>query len=157
MLTIPTDSLVEARNLAVRFQKGTAFRAYVRERLPLVVPALVVFAVLVMASVAATTALLARSYSLLVLPAFLLAPFLLVGSSCVAAYLFFAWLEVRALRRSLTHAPQAGAFPRVPWALVAVFLGLPLLALVIAWWKVGLPLAALGVATPFVFAHFDRS
>jgi hypothetical protein len=92
-----------------------------------------------------------------VLPAFLLAPFLLAGGYCVAAYLFFSWLEVRSLRRALKHDPDPRALPRIPWALVAAFLGIPLLALLIVWWKVGVPLAALGIATPFVYSHFDRS
>jgi len=157
MVTIPTDSLVEARNLMVRFQKGTVFRGYVSARLRLVIPAALVFVVLVTAGAAATTVLLARAYSLLVLLAFLFAPFLLAGGYCVAAYLFFSWLEGRALRLSLKHDPDPRALPRIPWALAAVFLGVPMLALLIVWWKVGVPLVALGVATPFVYARLDRS
>jgi len=156
MVTIPTESLVEARNLAVRFQKGAAFRGYVRERLRLVIPAALVYFVLVVAGTAAITAFLASGTSILVLPAFILAPFMLVGGCCVAAYLLFAWLELRALRRSLKHDLEPGALPPIPWALVGVFLGVPTLALLLVWWKVALPLIALAVATPFLFSHFDR-
>ena len=157
MLTIPTDSLMEARNLAVRFREGSVFRGYVRARLRLTIPAALVFAALVTAGVAATAVLLTKAHTMLVLPAFLLAPFLLAGGYGVAAYLFFSWLEVRALRRALKHDPDPRALPRIPWALVAAFLGIPLLALLIVWWKVGVPLVALGIATPFLYSHFDRS
>ena len=157
MLTIPTDSLVEARNLAVRFQEGSVFRAYVRARLRLVIPAALVFAVLVTVSTAATAVLFTWAHPMLILPAFVLAPFLLAGGICVAAYLFFSWLEGRALRHALKHDPDPRALPRIPWALAAAFLGVPLLALLIVWWKIGVPLVALGIATPFLYSHFDRS
>jgi len=156
-IVIPTESLVAARDLALRFRDGPVLRPYVRARLPLATAAALVFAVLVTAGVAATTVLLTRLYPPLVLPAFLLAPFLLAGGCCVAAYLFVSWLEFRALRRALHHDPGPRALPRIPWALVAAFLGIPLLALLIVWWKIGLPLVALGVATPFLYSHFDRA
>jgi hypothetical protein len=156
MVSIPTDSLVEARNLALRFQKGAGFRGYVSERLQLVIPAGLVFTALVTAGAAATIAFLAGTYSFFVLPSFILAPFLLVGGYAVAAYLFFAWLEARALRHSLKHDLGADALPKIPWILAGVLLGIPLLVLVTFWWKLGLPLVALSVATPFAFARLDR-
>lgn len=156
MVTIPIDSLVEARNLAVRFQKVNAFRGYVRDRLHLVAPALLVFAALVTAGAAATISWLAGAHSMLVLPAFILAPFLLTGGYAVAAYLFFSWMETRALRRSLRHDIDPDALPPIPWVLVGVFLGVPLLVLATFWWKLGLPLIVLSAATPFVLARLDR-
>jgi hypothetical protein len=157
VITIPTDALVEAWNLLGRFQKSDVFRQYVEDRLRLVIPALAVYAVLVIAAVSATAIFISGSGAGFVLPAFILAPFLLAGSLCVAAYLFFAWLEGRALRHSLHHEPLHGLMPRIPWAYVAVFLAVPALVLLFVWWKTALFLIALGVATPFVFARLDRS
>ena len=156
VITIPTDALVEAWKLLERFQKSGVFRQYVVERLRLVMPALAVYGVLVIAAVSATALFVSGSGAGFVLPAFILAPFLLAGSLCVAAYLFFAWLEGRALRRALHHEPLHGVMPRIPWAYVAVFLAVPALILLFVWWKTALLLFALGAATPFVFARLDR-
>lgn len=156
MVTIPTDSLVAARSLFERWQKGKSFQDYVFDRLPLVIPAGVVYVVLVTAGVAATIAFMAGKYSAFVLPTFIIAPFLLVGGYAVAAYLFFSWLEALALRHALKHDLERGALPRIPWILIGVFLGVPLLVLATFWWKVGLPLIALAVATPFLYLRFDR-
>ena len=156
-ITIPTDSIVDAWNLVGRFQKNSVFRDYVLDRLGLVLGALVIYAALVIAAVSATAVLIAGSGAGFVLPAFILAPFLFIGSLCVAAYLFFSWLEGRALRRALHHEPRHGTLlPKIPWVLAGVFLGVPALILLFVWWKVALILIALGLATPFVFARLDR-
>ena len=151
---IPTDSLVDARNLVQRFQKSASFRDYVLDRLQLVIPAGAVYLILTTAAVAASVVVLARGW--LVLPAFLLAPFLLAASYAVAAYLFFLWLEARALRKALGHGPAGPALPRLPWGYIAVFLALPLLILIVLWWMVALPLVALALATPLAFERLDR-
>jgi hypothetical protein len=152
---IPIDSLVDARKLAVRLWNSAPFHNYLIERLALVLPALLIFAVLSTAATAATIATIA-SQRMLLLPAFVLAPFLLIGGYAVAAYLFFSWLEGRALRRTLGHAPAGALIPRVPWVLTAVFLIVPALFLLLSWWKLALPLLALAAATPFAFARLDR-
>ena len=156
VISIPTDALVEAWKLLERFQKSGVFRQYVVERLRLVVPALAVYGVLVIAAVSASAIFVSGSGAGFVLPAFILAPFLLAGSLCVAAYLFFAWLEGRALSATLHHEARGGMMPRIPWAYVGVFLGVPTLILLFMWWKIALLLFALGAATPFVFARLDR-
>ena len=153
-ITIPTESLVEAWNLVQRFQKSASFRDYVLDRPQLVIPAGIVFLALATAAVAATVFLLARGA--FVLPAFVLAPFLLAGTYAVSAYLFFLWLETRALRKALGHGPAGPALPPLPWGYIAVFLALPVFVLVVTWWMLALFLLILAVATPFAFAHFDR-
>jgi len=156
VITIPTDTLVAAWKLAERFQKSSVFRDYVLDRLRLVLPALAVYALLVTAAISATVNFVSGSGAGFVLPAFILAPFLFAGSLCVAAYLFFAWLEGRALRASLHHEARGGLMPRIPWAYVGVFLAVPALILLFVWWKLALPLFALAAATPFVFERLDR-
>jgi hypothetical protein len=156
MITIPTDTLDDARNLLVRFQNVPAFRDYVLRRLNVLLPAGFVIALLIAAAVAATASLLIALNASLVLPAFLLAPLLFIAGCAIAAYLLLAWMEFLALGRSLRHAPDLHALSRIPWVLVGVFLIIPLLALATHWWKVGLPLIALGLAMPLLIAHFDR-
>ena len=156
MLTIPTDTLVEARNLLARFQAVSTFRQYVFDRRRLVIPALAVYLVFIAASTAATVVFLSGPNAGLVLIAFLLAPFLFIGSLGVAAYLSLSWLEIRSLRHTLHHEAKGSPLPRIPWAWVGVFLIAPALILLLVWWKIGLPLVALGIATPFLFSHFDR-
>ena len=157
VITIPTDALVDAWRLLERFRKNSVFRDYVLDRLQLVLPALAVYVVLVIASVSATAIFVSGSGAGFVLPVFILAPFLFAGSLCVAAYLFFAWLEGRALRKALHHEPvHGGVMPRIPWGYVAVFLAVPALLLLFVWWKTALVLFALGTAAPFAFARLDR-
>jgi hypothetical protein len=103
----------------------------------------------------------------------LLAPVALVGSLFVLLLVFFSWLEERALAKSLGHrtgrAPgglarwirkklhaDLGKAPRVPWLLAALFVGLPLLLLLGEAPAVALPLLVLLVATPLVYARFER-
>ena len=157
VITIPTDALVDAWRLLERFQKNSVFRDYVLDRLQLVIPALAIYALLVIASISATAIFVSGSGAGFVLPAFILTPFILAGSLCVAAYLFFAWLEGRALRKALQHEPvHGGVMPRIPWAYVGVFLGVPALMLLFVWWKTALVLFALGAAVPLVFKRLDR-
>lgn len=157
MVTIPVDTLVEAWNLAGRLQKGTRFRAYVERRLGLVLACLAVLALFVVAATSATAVFLSGTGAAFVLPAFLLAPFLLAGGLAVSTFLFLSWLEARALSRTLRHPPRGGLLPRVPWVLAAVFLVVPGLILVASWWRVGVPLACLAACVPFAFARLDRS
>lgn len=156
-ITIPTDTLVEAWHLLERLQKAGVFQDYVFDRLRLVGPALAVYGALVIAATSATAVFVAGSGAGFVLPAFILAPFQFAGTLCVAAYLFFAWLEGRALRATLHHEARGGLMPRIPWGYVGVFLGLPGLLLLVVWWKAALFLFVLGAATPFVFERLDKA
>src|SRR5258706_9260670 len=155
-ITIPTDTLVAARDLLVRFQTVGPFRQYLEERLKLILPALVVFLVFIVASTAATVVFLSGLAAGMVLIAFLLAPFLLVGSLAVAAYLFLSWLEIRSLRHTLHHEAKGSPLPRIPWAWDGGFLIAPALLLLVVWWKLALVLLLLVAPTPVVYLRFDR-
>jgi len=156
VISIPTDTLVAARDLLGRLQRGEPFRKYVEQRLELVIAALSVYAVCVVAGTAATAVFLAGPGAGLVLFAFILAPFFFAGGLAVAAFLFFSWLETRALRQTLHHDVKGGPLPRIPWGYVAVFLVVPALVLLLMWWKVALPLLLLAAGTPFAYKRFDK-
>jgi putative flippase GtrA len=108
---------------------------------------------------------------ILVLLSLLLAPIILVGSAFVQGYVFFSWLENRALAKALRRAPRPagpiaarlrkagidlGTMPPVPWILAFVFLFLPLSMLVAILPGVGMALIALHIVSPVVFARLDR-
>jgi hypothetical protein len=118
--------LQEGMRLAQRAQEGP-LHAYLRERVALVVPAGLLMAVTSIACAAATVLFLGGTRSLLVLLAMLLVPFVLVGSFLVQTFIFFSWLENRALAQALHRKAQ---LPRVPWLYAALFLVLPLIMLV---------------------------
>jgi hypothetical protein len=160
----------EALSLAHRFQEGQGFRAYVLRRLWPIVPIGLLMALTSLGCAAATVLYLGGTRPLLVLLAILLVPFVLVGSLFVQAYVFFAWLESRALAQALHHkaarGPVAGwlmqklgvdlgSLPPVPWALAAIFLMLPLAMLVMLAPVPGLALIVLLILAPVVFARFD--
>jgi hypothetical protein len=170
---LPTETLSEARNLVHRFQEGAAFKLYVVRRMWLVIPAGLVILLVGLACAAATVLFLAGGSAWLALPAFLLAPFILIGSLFVQLYVFFSWLESRALaqafRRRTKPAQGAlarwlakrtgadmGTFPPVPWILAAVVLVAPLAMLALAAPKAALLLIPLALLTPILYALFDR-
>jgi hypothetical protein len=106
------------------------------------------------------------------LPALLLSPFVLVGSFGVQLYVFFSWLEGRALALALGRRKPAqgraaawlsknlradlGAAPPVPWLLAAIFLLAPLVALTLVSAKAAAGLIALHLAAPVFYARYDR-
>ncbi|TMI03006.1 MAG: hypothetical protein E6H43_05095 [Betaproteobacteria bacterium] len=92
---LPTETLSEARNLLHRFQEGEAFKLYVLRRIWRVIPVGLVIVLVSLACAAATVLFFAAGGSWLALPAFLLAPFILIGSLFVQLYVFFSWLESR--------------------------------------------------------------
>jgi hypothetical protein len=161
----------EGLNLVRRLQEGEGFRAYVLGRLWLVVPIGLLMILTSLACTAATVLYLGGTRPLFVLLAILLVPFVLMGSLFVQAYVFFSWLENRALAQALHRkAPRGavaawlmrklgvdlGSLPPVPWVLAAIFLVLPLAMLVMLAPKFGLGLIVLQVLAPIVFARFDR-
>ncbi|HZP94135.1 MAG TPA: hypothetical protein VFB20_14825 [Burkholderiales bacterium] len=170
---LPVETLKEAQNLALRFQEGKAFRLYVLGRMRLVVPVVLLILVFGVACASAIVVFLAGLSSLLVLPAILLMPFVLVGSLFVLAYVFFAWLENRALAQTLKRGakpPQGavaawlsrkfgvdmGTYPPVPWILAAIFLFVPLAMLATFALGIALILIVLAILAPIVYARFDR-
>ena len=93
-------------------------------------------------------------------PTFVLAPFVLLGSFFVETFVFFSWLEGRALAQALGRRSRTpfdfGAMPRVPWVLAALFLGLPLLLLAAVSLTAALVLILLAVLIAAAIARFDR-
>jgi hypothetical protein len=150
----------DARGLAARYQDGPGFRHYVASRMVFVAPAAVLFLLTSIACAAATVIFLADRHPLLALPALLLAPFVLVGSLFVQAFVFFSWVEGRALAHALGRRKKApldfGEMPAVPWAFAGVFLVLPLLMLGAVSGTAVLVLILLVVAIALAFARFDR-
>jgi hypothetical protein len=161
----------EALNLVRRFQEGEGFRAYVLRRMGLVVPIGLLMLLTSLGCAAATVLFIGGTRPLLVLLAILLVPFVLVGSLFVQAYVFFSWLESRALAQALhrkapPRGPVArwlmqklsvdmGSLPPVPWVLAAIFLFLPLAMLVMVAPKLGLALILLQVLAPILYARLD--
>jgi hypothetical protein len=163
--------LQEGLNLAYRLRDSEGFRAYVQRRIGLVAPIAVLIVLTSLACTAATVLYLGGMRPLLVLLAILLVPFVLAGSLFVQAYVFFFWLENRALAQALHRKAQRGPVgawlmrklrvdmgspPPVPWILTAIFLVLPLAMLVMVAPKIGLVLVLLLVLAPILFARFDR-
>jgi len=170
---LPLETLSEAQNLLERFQAGEGFRIYVLERIWLVLPAVLVMVLISIACSAGTVVFVAGAYSLLTLLALLLAPVILIGSLFVQLFVFFYWLENRALAQALGHRakpaqkmPAAwlsrkmgidmGTLPPVPWILAIVVLFAPLAMLAYFALNVALVLIVLIILTPIVFARFDR-
>lgn len=153
-------TLKDALKLAHRFREAEGFRGYLRRRLPLVVPSAALFLLVSIACAAATVIFLADRHALLALPAMILAPFVLVGSLFVQGYVFFAWLESRALSQALgrrkTDKLDFGQLPRVPWGFAAVFLFLPFMVLAAVSKVTAVVLILLVVAITVLFARFDR-
>ena len=109
----------DAMKLAQRFQKAEGFRAYVRRRAAFVVPAVALFVLISVACAAAIVILLAERHAMLALPGMVLAPFVLLASFFVEAFVFFSWLEGRALAQALGRRGgnehfDFGPLPRVP-------------------------------------------
>ena len=152
MATLTIRTFEEAFNLVERYQKGDAFRLYVGKQMRFVIPAVLAFLLVSIACAAATIVFIAGSRSWLMLPALIAAPFILIGSLFVQCYVFFSWLENRALSRAFRHADN----PPVPWLLAAIFLFAPMVMLLIVAWKVALSVAVLATLAPVLCWRLDR-
>lgn len=155
-------TFADARDLAARFQNSLGFQEYLRLRMILLVPAGFVYLLISVACAAAIVIFLAERHSLLALPGLILAPVILVGSLFVQAYVFFSWLEDRALARALGRRGfvrwgiDMGKVPPVPWVMAAVFVLVPLGILAALAMPAALVLVVLGFAVPVLFARLDR-
>lgn len=174
---LPIRTLNEALALANRYQQGGGLRRYVDERTRLVAPACLVIVLIALGCTAGTFMFLAGWRSGLALLALILTPFVLLGSLAVQAYMFFIWLENRALALALGRratpvrwAPAVrlakrlgvqlrvhwGEFPPVPWGPAAIFLFAPLAMLAATAPAAAVLLIFLAILTPIVYALFDR-
>jgi len=168
----PLTTLQDAANLYNRYQAGAGFRIYIRDRASLVMPMAVLIVLTAIACTAGTVVCLAGARAFLMLFVLLLAPFVLIGSVFVQSFLFFGWLENRALAKGLGHRlepegpvkrwlrkqlrAEMGKFPPVPWLFAAVFLLLPLLMTAAVAPQVAAALVAVYAAAVVLFARFDR-
>lgn len=170
---IPVQTLANALALAQRLRELEGLRLHVQERLRLVIPATIVLVLIALACAIGVVVFLADFHPLLTLAGILLLPVVLFGSLFVLAYVFFSWVEGRALARELgnRHRPAPGAaaallarkfkldmgpIPPVPWTLAAIFLLAPLGLLVVSSPGLAVMVAVLGVLMPMVYAKFDR-
>lgn len=141
------DILTEAPNLVRRYTHGDAFRHYVHERRPLVFAALVIFATISLATTSGMVVYIGGTNAMVVLICLLLAPFVLIGGVLVQGYIFFSWLERRAL----------GSQQRldVPWTLAFLFVALPFFVLALLSLKLACTLLAVAILTPVAYALID--
>jgi hypothetical protein len=168
----PLATLQDAANLYNRYQAGKGFRVYLKDRANLVMPMAVLIVLTAIACTAGAVVCLAGARAFLMLFVLLLAPFVLIGNLFVQVFLFFGWLENRALAKGLKHAleregpvkrwlrkqlrAEMGKFPPVPWLFAAVFLLLPLLLTALVAPKIAAALVAVYAGAIVLFARFDR-
>lgn len=172
-VVIPTPKLVEdALALSARFRDVEGLSRHAAQRKPLLQGASAALALLGLACGAGVFLFLAGLRTWLTLPAVLVAPLVALGSLLVIFYVFFSWIEGRALAQALGHRtgprPGAlkrwvekklradlGAMPAVPWLVAAPFVLLPLALLVAAAPAAGISMILVGAATPLVYARLD--
>lgn len=165
------NPLNDGMSLVRRYQTGEGFRAYVKDRMPLLLPIGLLIGFTSLACAASTVLYLGGTRSVLVLFAMLLVPIVLAGSFFVQAYVFANWLESRALARALHRKPahsgaialqlrragiDMGTMPPVPWMLAVVFLGLPFAMLFQVAPSFAALLVFLHIVAPLAFARLDR-
>ena len=151
------DIRVEAPNLLRRYQEGAAFRQYVQRRTPLVFASLVVMLTLSLATTAGMVVYFGDIHTWRVLAGLILAPFLLVGSLFVQGFVFFSWLEQRAIDEvSGRTRPPREQIPPIPWLLVAIFVAAPLLVLALLSPKLAALLLLIAICTPLAYSFLDR-
>ena len=152
------DVLTEARNLSQRYAKGDAFRRYVRDRGTLVLPMLAVFFAI---SIALGLGLfgLMGTHHLGVLLAMVLLPFVLFGSFALQAYVFFAWLELRALAPPVPPGTplqaRLGKPPEIPWVACAILVFAPFLVLIFASLTAASLVLVVAVLIPIVYTLLE--
>lgn len=169
---LPLRTLMNAQELARRFREVDGIRLYVHERQALVIAATLVIVLMSIACSVGVVVFLADRNSLLALLGILLLPVVLAGSFFVLAYVFFSWIEGRALARELRHRHRRprgasalwlsqnigldmGPFPPVPWFLAVLVVFVPLALLAEAWLSAALTVILLGIVMPVVYAKFD--
>src|SRR5262249_58386359 len=107
------DIFSEAMNLVRRYEKGDAFRNHVRDRMNLVAPVMAVCAVISLALCVGVMGQMDHG-GLRGFLAIVSLPIVLIGSGLLQIYLFFSWLELRALQSMLPHRAPAAPGPPPP-------------------------------------------
>jgi hypothetical protein len=156
-VVIPTPKLVEdALALAARFRDVEGLQRHVASRGPLVNGAIAALVLLGFACGAGVFIFLAGLGTWLTLPAVLVAPLVALGSLLVLFFVFFSWVEGRALAQALGHR-DGGAKPAIPWLPLGLLVFLPLALLLAASPLGGIVMILIAVATPIVYARLDAS
>jgi hypothetical protein len=174
-LVIPTPKVVEdALALAARFRDAEGLSRHAAQRKPLLQGASAVLVLLGFACGAGVFIFLAGLRTWLTLPAVLIAPLVALGSLLVIFFVFFSWIEGRALAQALGHrtgpAPgriarwlrkklraDLGAMPAIPWLPAGLLVFLPLALLVASAPLGGIVMILIAVATPVVYARLDAA
>ena len=151
------DILHEGPSLLQRYREVETFRRYVRQHAPGVLAALAVFLIVGMATTAAMVVFFGGTSGLRVVACLVLAPFALLGSLAVQAFVFFAWLEQRSMDRALGRVPRPiqEHLPQVPWGPAAAFLALPFFILALVSIKVAATLLVVLIITPYAYSRLD--
>ena len=168
---MPLQTLVDAEALAQRFREVDSLGRYVQERAQLLIAAVAAMVLIGIGCALSVVVYLADFHPLLTLLGIVLLPVVLIGSLFVQAYVFFSWIEGRALARELgqrhRRTPGAtaallakfnldmGPIPPVPWALSVIFLLAPFCLLVVSSPGIALIVILLGVLMPVVYAKVD--
>jgi hypothetical protein len=160
------DILVEAPGLLRRYRESDGFRRYVDDRAPLVIAVSVVFLMFSLATTTGTVVSLGGTRSFLVLLMLVLAPFLLAGTFLTLLFVFFSWLENRALELTLARVKKPArprewrgvlaGLPRIPWLPVGGFVALPLGLLASLSVGGAAVMLLLALAAPVGYAFLDR-
>ena len=167
------DIFTEAPDLLRRYREGAAFRRYVEDRSPLVLVAVLVFLTFSIVTTATTIVFFGTKHVLLMFVAMLMAPFILGASFVVFLFVFFSWLEARAMARlagrpsppvlpgkgtlSLPRLRSALAeLPPVPWLFGGIFVGVPLVIAGLVSPTTAAVLLTAVLATPILYAVLDR-
>ena len=129
-----------------------------RERGALVLPTLGLFVAI---SIALGLGLFGvmGTHHLGVLLAMVLLPFVLFGSFALQAYVFLAWLELRALGPALPPGTalreRLGKAPSIPWVLCAILVFAPFVALMFASVKAASLVLVVAVLIPIVYTLLE--
>jgi hypothetical protein len=165
------DIFTEAPSLLRRYREGAAFRRYVDERSLLVLPAVLVFVAFSIITTATTIVFFGTKNLLLMFVSMLMAPFIFGASLVVFLFVFFSWLELRAMAQLAGRpAPAHGRaaisflglrsaleqFPPVPWLFGAIFVGVPLVIASLVSPNIAAALIGGVLGTPILYALFDR-
>jgi hypothetical protein len=171
-LQLPVQTLQEAANLYNRYQAGEGFKRYLRVRRNLIMPMALLIVLTAVACTAGTVVWLAGARAFLMLFALILAPFILIGSILVQSYVFFGWLENRALAEGLGHrlgpesrlqrwmrkqlSAEMGKCPPIPWIVVGAFIFLPALLTALVAAKLAAAMAVVYAGAIVLYARLDR-
>lgn len=174
-IVIPTPQLVsDALALAGRFRDVQGLQRHVAMRKALLRGAAAVLVLLGLACGAGIFMFLVGLRTWLTLPAVLVTPLVSLGSLLVIFYVFFSWIEGRALAQALGHrtGPAPGAprrwvekklrinlwaTPSVPWLPAALLVLLPFALLLAAAPLAGLAILMVALALPVAYARLDAS